>query len=66
MDAMVANERVRLTQALPELDLESGHVGVIRSAWFYPNEAYEVEFDSQTQQQRRLRLLLLQHQIAKA
>ena len=35
---------VRLTQDIPELLLHRGQVGVVRSTWFAPSVAYEVEF----------------------
>jgi hypothetical protein len=35
---------VRLTQDIPELALHRGEVGVVRSTWFAPSMAYEVEF----------------------
>jgi hypothetical protein len=35
---------VRLTQDIPELSLIRGEVGVVRSTWFAPSVAYEVEF----------------------
>ena len=35
---------VRLTQDIPELSLNRGDVGVVRSTWFAPSVAYEVEF----------------------
>src|SRR5882757_7024386 len=35
---------VRLTQDIPELLLIRGEVGVVRSTWFAPSIAYEVEF----------------------
>ena len=35
---------VRLTQDIPELALQRGDVGVVRSTWFAPSVAYEVEF----------------------
>ena len=35
---------VRLTQDSPELALNKGEVGVVRSTWFAPSVAYEVEF----------------------
>ena len=35
---------VRLTQDIPELALNRGSVGVVRSTWFAPTVAYEVEF----------------------
>jgi hypothetical protein len=36
---------VRLNQDIPELELQRGQVGVVRSTWFAPTVAYEVEFD---------------------
>lgn len=38
------DDRVRLMQDLPELSLSRGTVGVVRSTWFAPTVAYEVEF----------------------
>jgi hypothetical protein len=38
------DDYVRLTQDIPELSLNRGEVGVIRSTWFAPSVAYEVEF----------------------
>lgn len=35
---------VRLTLDIPELSLHRGEVGVVRSTWFAPSTAYEVEF----------------------
>ena len=35
---------VRLTRDIPELSLHRGEVGVVRSTWFAPSVAYEVEF----------------------
>jgi hypothetical protein len=35
---------VRLTSDIPELSLRRGDVGVVRSTWFSPTTAYEVEF----------------------
>ena len=53
---------VRLTTDIPELALHRGDIGVVRSTWFAPTTAYEVEFhpvglDSQT------RALLLAEQV---
>ncbi|HWE94612.1 MAG TPA: DUF4926 domain-containing protein [Tepidisphaeraceae bacterium] len=53
---------VRLTQDIPELSLSRGELGVVRSTWFAPTVAYEVEFqkignDYQT------RALLLEEQV---
>ena len=35
---------VRLTRDIPELSLHRGEIGVVRSTWFAPSMAYEVEF----------------------
>ena len=35
---------VRLQQDIPELALHRGAIGVVRSTWFAPSIAYEVEF----------------------
>jgi hypothetical protein len=53
---------VRLTTDIPELCLHRGDLGVVRSTWFAPTTAYEVEFhpiglDNQT------RALLLAEQV---
>ena len=53
---------VRLRQDIPELLLNRGQIGVVRSTWFAPTVAYEVEFhpiglDHQT------RALLLAEQV---
>ena len=39
------DDQVRLNQDIPELHLRSGMVGVVRSTWFAPTTAFEVEFD---------------------
>ena len=38
------NDYVRLVGDIPELALHRGEVGVVRSTWFAPSVAYEVEF----------------------
>lgn len=35
---------VRLIKDIPELALQRGEIGVVRSTWFAPSMAYEVEF----------------------
>lgn len=37
---------VRLMTDIPELCLHRGDLGVVRSTWFSPTTAYEVEFHS--------------------
>jgi hypothetical protein len=60
---IVSNETVRLVRELPELKLDAGTVGVVRSAWFYPTTAYEVEFPGRGRV-RGNRLLLLEGEVA--
>ena len=38
------DDRVRLIHDVPHLSLPRGAVGVVRSVWFAPSPAYEVEF----------------------
>jgi hypothetical protein len=59
---VLASERVRLEQDIPELELFRGDVGVVVSTWFYPYTAYEVEFDGDESYIKR-RVLLLDQQI---
>lgn len=40
---------VRLTADIPELALVRGEVGIVRSTWFAPATAYEVEFHQKGQ-----------------
>jgi hypothetical protein len=49
---------------VPELELTAGQVGRVVSAWFYPNEAYEVEFgeDRRAASATACRVLLLHGQ----
>lgn len=65
MHHIVTSDRVRLQEALPELELAVGEIGQVVSTWFYPNTAYEVEFSSAETPCAR-RVLLLHDQIAKA
>lgn len=50
---------VRLNQDIPELELERGQLGVVRSTWFAPTVAYEVEFGSEGGR----RALLMERQV---
>lgn len=56
------DDYVRLTQDIPELALSRGEVGVVRSTWFAPTVAYEVEFH-QTGLSHETRALLLAEQV---
>lgn len=38
------DDYVRLMADLPELCLHRGELGIVRSTWFAPTTAYEVEF----------------------
>jgi hypothetical protein len=40
----IIDDVVRLMQDIPELSLIRGEIGVVRSTWFAPSVAYEVEF----------------------
>ena len=53
---------VRLNQDIPELELTRGQTGVIRSTWFAPTVAYEVEFDFSDALHAK-RALLLERQV---
>jgi uncharacterized protein DUF4926 len=53
---------VRLTADIPELALNRGETGVVRSTWFAPAVAYEVEF-SQIGNDYQTRALLLENQV---
>jgi hypothetical protein len=54
---------VRLNQDIPELELSRGQVGVVRSTWFAPTVAYEVEFDLDGGVNAGRRALLLERQV---
>jgi len=41
---IMSNDLVRLRDDLPALLLRRGDRGIVRSAWFYPHIAFEVEF----------------------
>ena len=53
---------VRLNQDIPELELHRGQTGVVRSTWFAPTVAYEVEFDFSSDHHAK-RALLLERQV---
>ncbi|MDB5173746.1 MAG: hypothetical protein JWO87_2121 [Phycisphaerales bacterium] len=56
------DDLVRLTQDIPELSLSRGELGVVRSTWFAPTVAYEVEFQS-IGHDYQTRALLLEDQV---
>jgi len=58
----IVDDFVRLTQDIPELALSRGEVGVVRSTWFSPSVAFEVEFH-QVGHDIQTRALLLADQL---
>ena len=56
------DDYVRLRQDLPNLYLSRGEVGVVRSTWFAPHIAYEVEFHP-VGLSHETRALLLEEQV---
>jgi Domain of unknown function (DUF4926) len=59
------DDKVRLIRDIPELFLSRGEVGVVRSTWFAPTVAYEVEFQK-IGLNCQTRALLLQEQLTLA
>ncbi len=57
------DDYVRLVQDIPELSLHRGELGVVRSTWFAPTIAFEVEFHP-TGLDHETRALLLAEQVA--
>lgn len=55
------DEFVRLMVDLPELNLRRGDVGVVRSTWFAPTTAYEVEFHTVGLDSETRALLMAEH-----
>lgn len=56
------DDYVRLVSDIPELALSRGEIGVVRSTWFAPSVAYEVEFH-QIGHDYQTRALLLPDQV---
>lgn len=56
------DDLVQLMKDIPDLSLHAGEIGVVRSIWFAPEKAYEVEFQSAANP-ICLRALLMTHQI---
>ena len=44
MKHLHVDDYVRVREDLPNLSIQKGTVGVVRSTWFAPRTAYEVEF----------------------
>lgn len=44
MNEFQLEESVKTKRDIPELDLQQGSIGVIRSIWHMSVEAYEIEF----------------------
>jgi hypothetical protein len=64
MTDIKADERVCLTNDLPELGLHRGDTGVVCSTWFDPGTAFEVEFQAHARG-CCIRALLMRNQIQK-
>ena len=58
----VIDDYVRLVKDIPELGLIRNEIGVVRSTWFAPEIAYEVEFHPRGQE-HQTRALLLAEQV---
>ena len=58
----LVDDLVRLTSDIPELGLNRNEIGVVRSTWFAPSVAYEVEFHRRGQS-HETRALLMPEQI---
>lgn len=56
------DDYVRLTKDIPELALIRGEVGIVRSTWFAPSVAYDVEFHCKGQV-HETRVLLMAEQV---
>jgi len=56
------DDYVRLMRDIPELALRRGEIGVVRSTWFAPSSAFEVEFH-QVGHDIQTRALLLADQL---
>ena len=54
----VIDDYVRLVKDIPELGLNRNEIGVVRSTWFAPSIAYEVEFHPRGQEHQTRALLL--------
>lgn len=62
MRAPHVDDYVRLITDIPELALNRGEVGIVRSTWFAPSVAYDVEFH-QKGQVHETRVLLMAEQV---
>ena len=58
----IVDDLVRLIHDIPELSLARGDKGIVRSTWFAPTVAYEVEFSPEGNA-NQTRALLLEDQV---
>jgi len=58
----LVDDHVRLTHDVPDLSLQRGQLGVVRSTWFAPAMTYEVEFET-PEQRDPVRALLDEWQV---
>lgn len=65
MRQIMSNDQVQLVKDVPELSLREGDVGIVRSSWYVPIVAYEVEFPGRTRD-GAARVLLLENHVQSA
>jgi hypothetical protein len=58
---IMSNDQVRLAINVPELALREGNVGIVRSSWYFPVVAFEVEFGGDARRPAARVLLLEDH-----
>ena len=56
---IMSNDSVRLVRDVPELALREGQVGIVRSSWYVPVVAFEVEFGAERRSTRSTARALL-------
>ncbi len=57
------DDNVRVLKDIPEISLNRDEIGIVRSTWFAPEIAYEVEFPTRAGRPKPLRALLTKQQI---
>ena len=62
---IMSNDQVRLIKDVPELALREGEVGTVRSSWYFPVVAFEVEF-RRKDRRGAARILLLEDDVQAA
>ena len=62
METIQIDQRVKLTQDIPELELHCGESGAVCSIWHTPMPAYEVEFEA-NKRECNVRALLMSYEV---